>query len=286
MSTLTNEYLDDLIKTKIFKDFDTWSKDDFHFLLSLLNYPYYTDLALIILSNLKNWILYSNGVFFYPLEQLQKILDKYHGLNYYVNYDIFKEINKPEINEEKENIKLNIQKTNNNEDNLLTIDLENGLLNIGNFLSIDTFKFFIYIILFFILFVLVSIFSYNSNKNYHKNLNNLNYFDNFDNFDNFDSLFNNKENYEQKPEQKPEQKCNIFNNLFNNKEIPEQINNIFNNLFNKEIPEKKDNLFNNKENSEQKDNFLNSLFNNKENPEQKGNIIKNIFKYLGKNMLI
>ena len=256
MSTLKNEYLDDLIKTKIFKDFDKWNKDDFHFLLSLLNYPCYTDLALIVLANLKNWILYSNGVFFYPLEQLQKILDKYQGLNYYVNYDIFKEINKPEINEEKENIKLNIKKTNNDHENdLLTIDLENGLLNIGNFLSIDTFKFFIYIILFFIGFVLVSIFSYNSNNNSNKNNFDNSY--NFDNFDNFNSLFNNKENYEQKTEQKPEQKCNFLNSLFNNKEILEQ-----------------------------KDTILNSLFNNKENPEQKGNIIKNIFNFLSKNILI
>ena len=268
MSTLKNEYLDDLIKTKIFKDFDKWNKDDFHFLLSLLTYPYYTDLALIVLANLKNWILYSNGVFFYPLEQLQKILDKYQGLNYYVNYDIFKEINKPEINEEineeKENIKLNIKKTTNDHENdLLTIDLENGLLNIGNFLSIDTFKFFIYIILFFIGFVLVSIFSYNNNFNNNSNKNNFdkNNFDNSYNFDNFNSLFNNKEHceqkIEQKPEQKSEQKDNFLNSLFNNKEILEQ-----------------------------KDNFLNSLFNNKENPEQKDKIIKNIFKFLGKNILI
>ena len=33
MSTLKNEYLDDLIKTKIFKDFDKWNKDDFSFFI-------------------------------------------------------------------------------------------------------------------------------------------------------------------------------------------------------------------------------------------------------------
>ena len=77
MSELTNEYLDNLIKKKLFKDFSLWEKDDFHFLLTLFNYPNYTDLALVILSNLKNWITYSNGIFFYPIEKLQKILDKY-----------------------------------------------------------------------------------------------------------------------------------------------------------------------------------------------------------------
>ena len=99
MSELTNEYLDNLIKKKLFKDFSLWEKDDFHFLLTLFNYPNYTDLALVILSNLKNWITYSNGIFFYPIEKLQKILDKY-----YVQKDIFEEVN------EEQNIKVNIQK--------------------------------------------------------------------------------------------------------------------------------------------------------------------------------
>ena len=35
MSELTNEYLDNLIKKKLFKDFSLWEKDDFHFLLTL-----------------------------------------------------------------------------------------------------------------------------------------------------------------------------------------------------------------------------------------------------------
>ena len=104
---ITNEYLNNLIKKKIFKEFEEWNKSDFHFLLSLLNYPSYINLALIILVNLKNWMLYSNGDFFYPLEKVEEILDKY-----YLKNDVFEKI------KNQENIKLNINKKKNdiNED--------------------------------------------------------------------------------------------------------------------------------------------------------------------------
>lgn len=160
MTDLTKEYLDDLIKKKVFKEFEKWDKNDFYFLLSLLNYPNYCNLALVILVNLKNWIIYSKGDFFYPLEKLEKILDKY-----YLNNDIDKEMKK------EENIKLNINKKNNDniDDDFLNIDLDNGFLNFGDYLSIDTFKFFIWVIIFFVLFTLINIFSYSkvSNNNYY-----------------------------------------------------------------------------------------------------------------------
>lgn len=319
MSALTNEYLDNLIKTKIFKDFNTWTKDDFHFLLSLLNYPHYTDLALIVLSNLKNWIIYSDGDFFYPLEQLQKILDKFNGCNYYDNNDIFNENNKTDNNTIKdqgynrqpvENIKLNIlkksdeiKKYNDIDNDLINIDLETGLLNIGNFLSIDTFKFFIYSIIFFIIITFISLLSNNSN---YKN-NDFDTLNNFDNLLNSDDLhpsniFNNKNIL---------QPCNILNELFNTtdkvpikkeqvKKVPikkddNNINikdilhsdNIFNILFNnneEEVPVKKDNLHNNKEDI-QSDNILNTLFNDDEIPIKKNNLFKNILKYASKIIL-
>lgn len=163
MSSLYTEYLDNLIKKKIFKNFDEWDKDDFHFLLSLLNYQHYTNLALSILVNLKNWMIYSNGKFFYPLEKIQKILDKY-----YLNNDIFDEI------KEQENIKLNIKKKkdieNNYEtDDFINLDLDNGIINFGDFLSVDTFKFLICVIIFFIIFSLISIFSFNRTNNFDSN---------------------------------------------------------------------------------------------------------------------
>ena len=162
MSNLYTEYLDNLIKKKIFKNFDEWNKDDFHFLLSLLNYQHYTKLALSILVNLKNWMTYSNGKFFYPLEKIQKILDKY-----YLNNDIFEEI------KEQENIKLNIKKkdieNNYDNDDFINLDLDNGIINFGDFLSIDTFKFLICIIIFFIIFTLISIFSFNRTNNFNSN---------------------------------------------------------------------------------------------------------------------
>lgn len=162
MSNLYTEYLDNLIKKKIFKNFDEWNKDDFHFLLSLLNYQNYTNLALSILVNLKNWMTYSNGKFFYPLEKIQKILDKY-----YLNNDIFEEI------KIQENIKLNIKKkdieNNYDNDDFINLDLDNGIINFGDFLSIDTFKFLICIIIFFIIFTLISIFSFNKTNNFDSN---------------------------------------------------------------------------------------------------------------------
>ena len=161
MTDLTNEYLDNLIKKKIFKKFEDWDKSDFHFLLSLLNYPNYTNLALVILVNLKNWIVYSEGDFFYPLEKLQKILDKY-----FVNKDIYEEL------KQEENIKLNIHKKVDTELNsfddcndILNIDLDNGVLNFGDIFSIDTFKFFIYVIMFFIVFTIINLYSYNNSIN-------------------------------------------------------------------------------------------------------------------------
>ena len=194
MSALTNEYLDDLIKKKLFKDFSLWEKDDFHFLLTLLNYPNYTDLALVILSNLKNWITYSNGIFFYPIEKLQKILDKY-----YVQKDIFEEVN------DEQNIKMNIQKKNtktNNSDDILNIDLDNGLINIGDFMSIDTFKFLICTIVFFIIFSVINLVNYNSSNHYTSNDYQKrwnkpffkNYLSDFQDMNQFDEMFNLHEN--------------------------------------------------------------------------------------------
>tara|TARA_B110000483_G_scaffold83044_1_gene103130 strand:- start:4370 stop:5053 length:684 start_codon:yes stop_codon:yes gene_type:complete len=207
MSELTNEYLDNLIKKKLFKDFSLWEKDDFHFLLTLFNYPNYTDLALVILSNLKNWITYSNGIFFYPIEKLQKILDKY-----YVQKDIFEEVN------EEQNIKVNIQKKNTESkysDDLLNIDLDNGLLNIGQFMSIDTFKFLICTIIFFIIFSIINLINYNSSNNYVQNEPNKkwnkplfnNYLNDFKEMNNFDDMFNLEEKNDNTQK---------FNNLFEN----------------------------------------------------------------------
>jgi hypothetical protein len=207
MSELTNEYLDNLIKKKLFKDFSLWEKDDFHFLLTLFNYPNYTDLALVILSNLKNWITYSNGIFFYPIEKLQKILDKY-----YVQKDIFEEVN------EEQNIKVNIQKKNTEpkySDDLLNIDLDNGLLNIGQFMSIDTFKFLICTIIFFIIFSIINLINYNSSNNYVQNDPNKkwnkplfnNYLNDFKEMNNFDDMFNLEEKNDN---------SQTFNNLFEN----------------------------------------------------------------------
>lgn len=202
MSSLANEYLDNLIKKKLFKDFSEWEKDDFHFLLTLLNYPNYTDLALVILSNLKNWITYSNGIFFYPIEKLQKILDKY-----YVQKDIFEDIST------QENIKINIQKKESNpveNDDLLNVDLDSGIINIGDFLSIDTFKFLICTIVFFILlFISFSISSlYNSSdsytNNYYPNPNKKMYNNYFNEVNDFKELF-----------ELPEKNTNSFENIIN-----------------------------------------------------------------------
>ena len=53
---LKHEYLETCIRKKLFKEFEEWKKDDFHFLLSLLHYPSYCSLGLVLLTNLKNWI--------------------------------------------------------------------------------------------------------------------------------------------------------------------------------------------------------------------------------------
>ena len=121
-SSITNEYLDELIKKNILKDFEQWTKNDFHFLLSLLNYPSYVNLALVILVNLKNWIIYSNGDFFYPIEKVQKILDKY-----YLSKDVFEEI------KNEENIKLNIHKKSKNVNNYeINVNNQNDLKDENN----------------------------------------------------------------------------------------------------------------------------------------------------------
>ena len=193
MSNLHNEYLDDLIKKNIFKDFEHWNKNDFHFLLSLLNYQNYTDLALTVLINLKNWITYSNGNFFYPIEKIEKILDKY-----YINHDIFNDI-------KEENIKLNINKKiykeDDKENDFINLDLDNGNINFGDFLTIDTFKFFICMIIFFIIISLSSLFSINriSDSNYIKDTNlypslrkiNNNHFENLFNDEKIDLNYDN-----------------------------------------------------------------------------------------------
>ena len=101
---IKNEYLEKLIREKLFKDFDKWEKDDYHFLLSLLNYPNYCTLSLIILTNLKNWIQYSSGHFFYTIDHVEKILNKFD-----FNYDIYNDIiKKNDLN--KENKKINKEK--------------------------------------------------------------------------------------------------------------------------------------------------------------------------------
>ena len=207
MTNITNEYLDELIKKKIFKDFKDWDKNDFHFLISLLNYPNYVNLALIILVNLKNWIIYSNGEFFYPIEKLQKILDKY-----YLKDDIFDKINN------EENIKMNIQKKNDVEEinqNLIDIDLDTGILNFNDVITCDTFKFFIYAILFFIIFIIFNIFSYNRSLNiYEKQFNypyNIKKYE-FEKLFNLDDLENIKDN-------KKEKNKNFLSDLLDDKYI-------------------------------------------------------------------
>jgi len=182
MTSLTNEYLDNMIKKKIFKDFNEWNKNDFHFLLSLLNYPSYTNLALIMLVNLRNWITYDNGDFFYPLDKLQKILDKY-----YLNNDILEQINKEEniklnIHKKKNNTESNIDNQSENNDNInlismkkekdfIDFNIDNGFIQLGDFLSIDTFQFFTYVILFFIIFAVLTLFSsYNNQSKYDRYL--------------------------------------------------------------------------------------------------------------------
>ena len=215
-SSITNEYLDELIKKNILKDFEQWTKNDFHFLLSLLNYPSYVNLALVILVNLKNWIIYSNGDFFYPIEKVQKILDKY-----YLSKDVFEEI------KNEENIKLNINKKskilnnseinennqndlkdeNNNNDKIdnydkneyncydSMFDINNGIIKIGNDFSFDIFKFLMWFTFFFIIMIFMKSFSYNVDYNldyglpYDLKYIKKNKINKFDNLNEFNQLF-------------------------------------------------------------------------------------------------
>lgn len=149
---LKNEYLEKNIKEKLFKHFKSWNKEDFHFLLSLLNYPTYYSLGLIILTNLKNWILYGSGEFFYKLETIESILKKHH-----FNYDHYQECihkdNKKEIHEKEENIKININKKDKNiEDNFEKDEQfirmnDNCEFVFGDIFSVDIFSFGFWVIL-------------------------------------------------------------------------------------------------------------------------------------------
>jgi hypothetical protein len=163
---IKNEYLENLIRKKLFKDFDKWDKDDFHFLISLLNYPNYCALGLIILTNLKNWIQYSSGHFFYTIEHLEKILNKFS-----FNYDIYDDIinknnNINNNNLKRENIKINIQKKENkkenkslfNDINLFNNEYEDNIFEINDWLSIDIFSFTFWIILF-IIYLIIHLFT-------------------------------------------------------------------------------------------------------------------------------
>ena len=225
MTVLTNEYLDDLIKKKLFKDFESWNKDDFHFLISLLNYPNYTDLALILLNNLKNWIRYSNGVFFYPLEKVQKVLDKY-----YIQNDIFEEVNN------EENIKINIKKKDDSlNSDFFKIDLDDGSLNFGDFLKIDTLKFLIYCIIFFVIFLFTFLCSCKLDPiQYKNNINNYRIPNKILDFD-FENLLNTYENdnnlnYNDNEKSNEIFNENLFDKFFNN--VPKR-NNFIKNLLKK-----------------------------------------------------
>ena len=203
---LTNEYLNELIKKNIFKDFGEWNKNDFHFLLSLLHYPSYINLALIVLVNLKNWIVYSNGDFFYPLDKVQDILDKYCLKN-----DVFEKI------KNKENIKLNIHKKVDNNQELNTNvgngnenenenEIENGngnendiyneyyddllnndLFNYFNIKNINFIKYFIFIFLFIVFFIVINSFSSSNRIKYQSDMTN---YENTLNFDKINELLN------------------------------------------------------------------------------------------------
>ena len=222
MTTLTNEYLDELIKKKIFKDFKDWDKNDFHFLLSLLNYPNYVNLALIILVNLKNWILYSNGNFFYSIEKIDKILNKF-----YFNDDIYDKIVKEENNENNENIKININKKKLEDkndkchDDFINIDLDNGILNFGDIISCDTFKFFIWILIFFIVIFILNLFSLNNSINYSNKYNKYNKFPYYlEKNNNLDNLFDINDNeYNNINSDNSNKNKNFFMNLLDDKYI-------------------------------------------------------------------
>ena len=156
---LKHEYLEKLIRDKLFKSFSEWDKEDFHFLLSLLNYPTHYSLGLTILTNLKNWVLYGSGTFFYSLEHIENILEKYH-----FNYDPYQEC----IKSNNKNIKMNIKKKDCEEESVKnetsTPDFkkltqeeslhdfiklnDNCEIRVGDYFSIDVFSFGFWVILF------------------------------------------------------------------------------------------------------------------------------------------
>ena len=236
---LTNEYLNELIKKNIFKDFGEWNKNDFHFLLSLLHYPSYINLALIVLVNLKNWIVYSNGDFFYPLDKVQDILDKYCLKN-----DVFEKI------KNKENIKLNIHKKVDNNQELNTNvgnenenenenEIENGngnendiyneyyddllnndLFNYFNIKNINFIKYFIFIFLFIVFFIVINSFSSSNRIKYQSDMTN---YENTLNFDKINELLN--ENF--LDNQMNDNQMNNKNNDYKNPNSND-INSIFN----------------------------------------------------------
>jgi len=260
---LTNEYLNELIKKNIFKDFGEWNKNDFHFLLSLLHYPSYINLALIVLVNLKNWIVYSNGDFFYPLDKVQDILDKYCLKN-----DVFEKI------KNKENIKLNIHKKVDNNQELNTNvgngnenenEIENGngngnendiyneyyddllnndLFNYFNIKNINFIKYFIFIFIFIVFFIVINSFSSSNRIKYQSDMTN---YENTLNFDKINELLN--ENFLD----------NMNNNQMNNNQMNNnQMNN--NQMNNNQM---NDNQMNNKNNDYKNanSNDINSIFN-------------------------
>lgn len=169
---IKNEYLEKLIREKLFKDFDKWEKDDYHFLLSLLNYPNYCTLSLIILTNLKNWIQYSSGHFFYTIDHVEKILNKFD-----FNYDIYNDIiNNNDLN--KENIKINIEKKkddkndkNDCKDKLFHFDDELNIFHLNEWVSVDIFSFSFWVILF-IIYLFIKILFNPDKNNLEYNLNN------------------------------------------------------------------------------------------------------------------
>jgi len=166
---IKNEYLEKLIREKLFKDFDKWEKDDYHFLLSLLNYPNYCTLSLIILTNLKNWIQYSSGHFFYTIDHVEKILNKFD-----FNYDIYNDIIKNnDLN--KENIKINIEKKkddkNDCKDKLFHFDDELNIFHLNEWVSVDILSFSFWVILF-IIYLFIKILFNPDKNNLEYNLNN------------------------------------------------------------------------------------------------------------------
>ena len=210
---LRHEYLEKNIKEKLFKNFEYWNKEDFHFLLSLLNYPSYYSLGLIILTNLKNWITYSSGDFFYTIETIENILKKYN-----FNYDPYKESLNEKIDENKnnsknekikENIKLNINKKENDDDNLIKINNDCEFV-FGDMFSIDIFSFGFWVFIF-ILFLILKTLQGKSfeQENTYKNKFNIP----------FDIPFNKPKQENNNKSENDNKNKNDFNLPFNKKEL-------------------------------------------------------------------